>query len=97
MNKTSYQVSDASIKRYWKMWENNRKQDDRKYPMELFDEWSDKENLYVGARYDALRLILPEDFELLRSVMSDYRETKRKLNKIAEAFEIITDLNADNQ
>lgn len=94
MNKTSYQVSDASIKRYWKMWDDNRKQDDRKYPMELFNEWSDKENLYVGAHYDAIRIIVKEDFALLRDIINDYRETKRKLNKLADAFEIINEINS---
>ena len=94
MNKTSYQVSEASIKRYWKMWENNRKQDDRKYPIDLFNEWSDKEGFSVSAHYDALVLILQDDYNLLRDIMSDYRETKRKLNKIADAFEIINDINS---
>jgi hypothetical protein len=94
MNKTSYQVSDASIKRYWQMWENNRKQDDRLYPKELFDNWSNEENFSGGAHYDAMRIIVKEDFALLREIISDYRETKRKLNKIADAFEIINDLNS---
>ena len=94
MNKTSYQVSEASIKRYWKMWESNRKQDDRKYPIDLFNEWSDKESFSVSAYYDALVLILQDDYNLLRDIMNDYRETKRKLNKIAEAFEIINEINS---
>lgn len=93
MNKTSYQVSEASIKRYWKMWENNRKQDDRKHPRDLFNEWSDKEGFSVSAHYSALVVICQEDTPLLRGVMYDYRETKGKLNKIAEAFEIINDIN----
>ena len=94
MNKTSYNVSDASIKRYWKLWENNRKQDDRLYPRELFDKWSDDENLSGQAHYDAMRIIVKEDYALLRDIITDYRETKRKLNKIADAFEIINDINA---
>jgi len=39
-------------------------------------------------------MICKEDIPLLRDVMSDYRETKRKLNKIADAFEIINDINS---
>jgi hypothetical protein len=94
MKKTSYNVSDASIKRYWKMWETNRKQDDRLYPKELFDKWCDEENFSGYAHYDAMRMIVKEDFALLRDIITDYRETKRKLNTIADAFEIINDLNS---
>lgn len=94
MNKTSYQVSDASIKRYWKMWESNRNQPSEAFPIDLFNEWSDKEGFSASAHYSALVAICQEDVPLLRDVMDDYRETKRKLNKIADAFEIINDLNS---
>jgi len=97
MNKKSYQVSDASIKRYWKMWESNRHRADHKYPLELFDEWSDKENFSTYAYWDALKVIIKDDLVLQGAIINDYRETKRKLNKIADAFEIINDLNANNQ
>lgn len=76
------------------MWENNRKQDDRKHSRDLFNEWSDKERFSVSAHYSALVVICQEDIPLLRMVMYDYRETKRKLNKIAESFEIINDINS---
>tara|TARA_R100001163_G_scaffold30951_1_gene24294 strand:+ start:481 stop:765 length:285 start_codon:yes stop_codon:yes gene_type:complete len=94
MNKTSYQVSDASIKRYWKLWESNRKKDDRKLPIELFNEWSDEENFSVYAHYDAMSVIAKDDVPFLKSIIFDYRETRRKLNKISEAFEIINELKA---
>jgi len=92
MNKTSYQVSDEATKRYWKMWVSNRKQDDRLQPKELFDKWSDEENFSGYAQYDAMRIIVKEDFALLGDIITDYRETKRKLNKIADAFEIINEI-----
>jgi len=94
MNKTSYQVSEASIKRYWKMWENNRKQDDRTHPIDLFNEWSEEENFSVYAHYDAMSVIAKDDFVLLKDIICDYRQTRRKLNKITEAFEIINELKA---
>lgn len=96
MSKTSYQVSEASIKRYWKMWESNRKQDDRKHPRDLFNEWSDKEGFSVSAHYDALVMISQDDSNLLRSIIFDYRENKEKLNQISSAFELINSLTKES-
>lgn len=79
------------------MWENNRKQDDRLHSIDLFHEWSDKENFSTYAHWDALKVIMKDDLVLQGAIINDYRETKRKLNKIAEAFEIINDLNSNNQ
>lgn len=94
MKTTSYQVSDSSIKRYWKLWESNRKKDDRKHPMDLFNEWSDEENFSVYAHYDAMGMIAKDDVVLLKAIICDYGQTRRKLNKIAEAFEIINEIKA---
>jgi len=94
MSKTSYQVSEASIKRYWKLWESNRKKDDCKPPIDLFNEWSEEENFSVYAHYDAMSVIAKDDVVFLKDIIYAYRETRRKLNKIKEAFEIINELKA---
>ena len=90
MNKTSYQVSDASIKRYWKMWESNRVSDDELNSMKLFNKWSKQENFCSYTKWDALRIIAKDDYELLSQVIYDLREKTEKLSKIADAFEIIS-------
>lgn len=71
------------------MWENNRKQDEELHPKELFDKWSEEENFSWYAKWDAMRIIAKEDFVFLSDIITDYQQTKQKLNKIADAFEII--------
>tara|TARA_B100001939_G_scaffold311505_1_gene294092 strand:- start:455 stop:754 length:300 start_codon:yes stop_codon:yes gene_type:complete len=99
MNKTSYQVSDASIKRYWELrkpkTENEYTSDLR--PIDIFNKWAKQENFCKFTYWDALQKIAQEDYWILDHVMYMLKDKTQKLNKIAEAFEIINDLNANNQ
>ena len=90
MNKTSYQVSEASIKRY----QNLRKCEDYKYDSwRCFKDWARMENFSKGGAYwDAMRIICGQDKAFLREAIFSYQLTDKKLNKIAEAFEIINDI-----
>jgi len=95
MNKTSYQVSDASIKRY----QNLRNCEEYKYDSwKCFKDWARMENFSKGGAYwDAMRIICGQDKAFLREAIFSYQLADEKLNKLAEAFEIINDLNANNQ
>ena len=99
MNKTSYQVSDASIKRYWELrkpkTENEYTSDLR--PIDIFNKWAKQENFCKYTYWTALQKIAQEDYWILDHVMYMLKDKTQKLNKIAEAFEIINDLNANNQ
>jgi len=101
MNKTSYQVSDASIKRYWQLRKPKTIEEieanEKLTPRQIFEKWVRIENFSSYARWDALKAVALQDYELMCSVMCELREKTEKLNKIAEAFEIINDLNANNQ
>ena len=98
MNKTSYQVTDASIKRYWQLRKPKTIEEIEvmlsKEPIDIFRSWAESENLSNGAYYLAMRRICKEDRGLLGDVIDLLEEKTKKLNKIAEAFEIINDINS---
>lgn len=98
MNKTSYQVSDASIKRYWQLRKPKTLEDieanEKLTTRQIFDKWVKIENFSSFARWDALKAVALQDYTLMCSVMLELREKTEKLNKIADAFEVINDLNA---
>lgn len=93
MNKTSYQVSDASIKRYWAMRKPKTIEEIdemlRKNPIDIFNSWTESENLSNGAYYLAMRRLCKDDRGLLGDVIDLLREKTEKLNKIADAFELL--------
>tara|TARA_R100000479_G_C6245218_1_gene150326 strand:+ start:77 stop:373 length:297 start_codon:yes stop_codon:yes gene_type:complete len=98
MNKTSYQVSDASIKRYWKLRKPKTiegiEANEKLRPIEIFHRWCNLESFYSYTKWEALEKIAQEDYHVLKSVIFQLREKTEKLNKIAEAFEIINELDA---
>ena len=101
MNKTSYQVSDASIKRYWELRKPKTiegiEANEKLRPIEIFHKWSNLESFSSYTRWEALEKIAKEDYHVLKSVIFQLKEKTEKLNKIAEAFDLINDLNANNQ
>ncbi|QDP59132.1 MAG: hypothetical protein GOVbin4318_16 [Prokaryotic dsDNA virus sp.] len=98
MNKTSYQVSDASIKRYWKLRKPKTIEEievnEKLQPVEIFNRWADSENFCNITRWEALQAIAKEDYLILQHVIYELREKTKKLNKISEAFEIINEIKA---
>ena len=46
-----------------------------------------------GAYWDAMRIICGQDKAFLKEAIFSYQLADEKLNKLAEAFEIITDIN----
>lgn len=61
---------------------------------QIFDKWVKVENFSSFTRWDALKAVALQDYELMCSVMFELREKTEKLNKIADAFEIINDINS---
>ena len=98
MNKTSYQVSDASIKRYWQLRKPKTIEDieanEELLPIDIFNSWANRENFCNITRWEALQAIANEDYSILQYVIYELREKTKKLNKIADAFEIINDINS---
>lgn len=101
MNKTSYQVSDASIKRYWQLRKPKTLEEiednEKLRPIDIFDKWTKQENFCKYTYWSALQKIAEDDYCIMDHVIYMLKEKTEKLNKIAEAFEIINDLNANNQ
>ena len=93
MNKTSYQVSDASIKRYHLLQIQIFKVDKQIRPIEIFNRWAKSENFCNITRWEALQAIAKEDYSILQEVIYELEEKTKKLNKISEAFEIINEIN----
>ena len=98
MNKTSYQVSEASIKRYWQLRKPKSIEDieanEELQPIDIFNNWANKENFCNITRWEALQAIAHEDYSILQYVIRELREKTKKLNKIVEAFEIINEINS---
>jgi len=101
MNKTSYQVSDASIKRYWELRKPKTieeiEDNEKLRPIDIFNKWAKQENFYKYTYWTALQKIAQEDYQILDHVIYMLEDKTQKLNKIAEAFDLINDLNANNQ
>ena len=93
MKKTSYQVSDASIKRYRLLQVQIFESDENMPPIEIFNRWVESENFCNITRWEALQAIAKEDYSMLQHVIYELRDKTKKLNKIAEAFEIINEIN----
>lgn len=93
MNKTSYQVSEASIKRYHLLQVQIFESDEQIRPIEIFNRWAESENFCKITRWEALQAIAKKDYSILQEVIYELREKTKKLNKIAEAFEIINEIN----
>jgi Txe/YoeB family toxin of Txe-Axe toxin-antitoxin module len=98
MNKTSYQVSDASIKRYWQLRKPKTIEEIeemlKQEPIDIFKSWAKSENLSYEAYYTGMRRLCKADRGLLRDVIDLLKDKTEKLNKIADAFEIINDINS---
>lgn len=98
MNKTSYQVSEASIKRYWAMRKPKTEVEidtivDLR-PIDIFNKWAKKENFCRLTYWTALQAIAQEDYWILDHAIYMLRDKTEKLNKIADAFEIINEINS---
>lgn len=98
MNKTSYQVSDAAIKRYWQMRKPKKEAEidaivDLR-PIDIFNKWTKTENFCKYTYWTALQAIAQEDYWILDHAIYMLREKTEKLNKIADAFEIINEINS---
>ena len=98
MKQTSYQVSDASIKRYWQLRKPKTIEDieanEELQPIDIFNNWANRENFCNITRWEALQAIAREDYLILQHVIYELREKTKKLKKIADAFEIINDINS---
>ena len=93
MKKTSYQVSEASIKRYRLLQVQIFESDENVPPIKIFNRWAESENFCNITRWEALKAIAKEDYSMLDHVIYELRDKTKKLNKIAEAFEIINEIN----
>lgn len=93
MKKTSYQVSEASIKRYRLLQVQTLESDENILPIEIFNRWVKSENFCNITRWEALQAIAKEDHSMLQHVIYELCEKTKKLNKISEAFEIINEIN----
>lgn len=90
MDKTSYQVSDASIKRYWQLKIAN----DNLRAIDIYEDWVKSESFCKYTKWEALGKIAKEDQGILEAIVLRLREKTEKLNKINEAFEIINEIKA---
>ena len=88
---TKYTVSDASVKRYWEL----RRTDEYKYQeWAAFEAWAHAEGFSKGGAYwDAMRRICREDKAFLGEAIFSFQLAQEKLDKIANAFAIINELN----
>ena len=86
-----YTVSDASVKRYWEI----RGTDEYKYhSWPAFEAWAHAEGFGKGGAYwDAMRRVCGEDKGFLREAIFSFQLAQEKLDKIANAFAIINELN----
>jgi len=98
MNKTSYQVSDSSIKRYWQLRKPKTIEEieanERSTARQIFDKWVKIENFSSFTKWEAFKVVALQDYELMCSVIFELRDKTEKLNKLAEAFEIINEINS---
>lgn len=94
MNNTSYQVSDASIKRYHLLKVKIFASDERILPKDVFSRWAKSEKFCKITRWEALQAIAKEDYSILEYVISELRQKTENLSKIGEAFLIINEINA---
>ncbi len=85
-----YTVSDAAVKRYWKLKES----DHYKYnSWNCFAEWTAVENFSKGGAYwSAMKMICKEDRSFLNDVIHEFQMTQCKLDTIANAFAVVNDL-----
>ena len=100
MNNQSHQVSDASIKRYWKIREPKTiegiEANERLRPIEIFNKWADQENFCKYTRWEALRKIASMDHKILSHVLYELRDKTEKLNQVSSAFELINSLTKES-
>ena len=94
MKKTSYQVSEASIKRYRLLQVQIFESNENIQPIKIFDRWVESENFCNITRWEALQAIAKEDYSMLQNVIYELRDKTKKLNKIGEAFSIINEIDA---
>ena len=90
MNKTSYTVSDASVKRYFEL----RETEEYSYnTWHCFEEWAKRENFSKGGAYwDAMKIICREDKAFLSEAIFSFQMAQQKLDQISSAFDVINRL-----
>ena len=94
MNKTSYTVSDASVKRYWQLRTN---EDYRGDTWHCFEEWAKRENFSKsGAYWDAMKIICREDKAFLSEAIFSFQMAQQKLDQISSAFDVINRLTKED-
>lgn len=94
MNKTSYTVSDASVKRYFTL----KEREDYKYnSWSCFEEWTRLENFSKGGAYwDAMKIICKKDKSFLSEAIFSYQMAQQKLDQISSAFDVINRLTKED-
>jgi len=94
MNKTSYTVSDASVKRYFELRETEKYSHDS---WNCFEEWTKRENFSKGGAYwDAMKIICRKDNAFLPEAIFSYQMAQQKLDQISSAFDVINTLTKEN-
>ena len=84
-----YTVSDAAIKRYWKL----KLSDQYKHnSWNCFAEWVDLEKFSKHSYWSAMKIICKEDDSFLNDVIHEFQYTQSKLDTIANAFSLVNDL-----
>jgi N-glycosylase/DNA lyase len=90
MKKTSYTVSDASVKRYFELRETEAHEGDT---WACFEEWTENENFSKGAAYwDAMKIICRKDKAFLSEAIFSFQMAQQKLDQISSAFDVINRL-----